>query len=179
MALIYITLLQPMRAAYLEGLPELLQDAFHARTRVVESDIDISFAFHQSLNQYHGSAILLRLTETAPPEASKILGITEVDLFVPVFDFLFGEAQLGGAGALMSTFRLRNELYGLPADEELFYERIGKEAIHELGHAFGLVHCFNPACVMNPSTFVEQIDNKSKDFCRQCRRLVEDETAKA
>lgn len=83
-------------------------------------------------------------------------------------------AQLNGAGAILSTYRLKNERYGLPPDRILFAERLIKEGLHELGHTFGLVHCFNPHCVMNPSTYVEQIDAKSKELCRQCRTSIDE-----
>jgi archaemetzincin len=168
MRYLYIARLQPMRPALLTGLEEALVATFGRPVKSFDSPLNISFAFDPTRGQYHGSSLLLRLVDERPPDTDKILGVTEADLFVPVFDFLFGEAQLGGEGAVMSTYRLRNEQYGLPPDEDVFRERLVKEAIHELGHAFGLIHCFNPFCVMNPSTFIEQIDAKSKDLCRQC-----------
>ena len=73
---------------------------------------------------------------------------------------------------MVSTYRLRNDLYGLPADERLLAARLEKEAIHELGHTYGLVHCADPVCVMRASTYVEEIDLKTADFCESCRRAV-------
>jgi archaemetzincin len=171
---IYLSLIRPMRIPLLASLPEVLQRVFSLPVAVARSTMDISFAFDPQRQQYHGAAILLRLTENPPPDAARILGVTEADLFVPVFDFLFGEAQLDGLAAVMSTFRLRNENYGMPPDEDQFAERLYKEAIHELGHAFGLIHCFNPFCVMNPSTIIEQIDAKSREMCRQCEKTYEE-----
>ena len=37
--------------------------------------------------------------------------------------------------------RLRQEFYGLEKNEQLFLQRVVKEAVHELGHTFGLGHC--------------------------------------
>jgi archaemetzincin len=95
-----------------------------------------------------------------------------LDLFVPVLTFVFGQAQLKGPGALLSTFRLRNEFYGLPADPYLLLDRTIKEAVHELGHSFGLVHCHDPACVMSSSTYVEEVDLKSDWYCSECEGLL-------
>ena len=47
-----------------------------------------------------------------------------------------------------------------------------KEAIHELGHTHGLLHCADPTCVMRASTYVEEIDLKSAGFCLRCRPAV-------
>ena len=169
MSYVYISLIEPAGNRDLEGLRDEIRKVFGAETRVIKSKIDISSAYDPIRSQYDASVLLLRLLEEQPPDLCAILGITEADLFVSIFEFLFGMAQLNGAGAILSTYRLKNELYGLPPDRILFAQRLIKEALHELGHTFGLVHCFNPQCVMNPSTYVEQIDAKSKELCRQCR----------
>jgi len=95
-----------------------------------------------------------------------------VDLFIPVLTFVFGQAQLGGKAAVVSTLRLKQEYYELPPNETVFLERLGKEAVHELGHTFGLVHCLNQGCVLNASTYVEEIDLKEADFCPECAQLL-------
>ncbi len=172
MSFVYISLIEPTENHDLEGLREEIQKVFRTETRIIKSKIDISSAYDPVRFQYDASVLLLRLLENQPPDGCAILGITEVDLFVSIFEFLFGMAQLDGAGAILSTYRLKNERYGLPPDRGLFAERLIKEALHELGHTFGLVHCFNSQCVMNPSTYVEQIDMKSKELCRQCRTSI-------
>ncbi len=168
MRTILLAAIRPLRAVDLEGLDEALRKTFGAPVSLGESPIDVAEAYDSAYRQYDGAKLLTRLLERAPRDAYRILGVTTVDLFAPAFEYLFGEAQLDGVGAVLSTHRLRSELYGLPPDPDLLAERIIKEAVHELGLTFGLVHCFNPVCVMNPSTFIEQIDAKSRDFCRQC-----------
>ena len=102
----------------------------------------------------------------------KILGVTAVDLFIPILTYVFGEAQLDGIGALVSMHRLNNRLYGLPDNDQLLRERLNKEAIHELGHTFGLLHCSTPGCVLSASTYVEDIDQKSDQVCHECRAHI-------
>src|SRR5262249_11409644 len=104
---------------------------------------------------------------------NRILAVTSLDLFVPVLTFVFGEAQLAGACAVVSLHRLREEVYGLPPNPGLLEERLLKEAVHELGHTYGLRHCEDWRCVMTSSHAVEFLDVKSNDLCRRCRQAVQ------
>ena len=86
--------------------------------------------------------------------------------------FVFGEAQLDGNCAVVSTARLHEEFYGLPPRADLLRERLVKEAAHELGHTFGLRHCADWRCVMTSSHAVERLDVKDAEFCAACRKPV-------
>ena len=103
----------------------------------------------------------------------RILGVTGHDLFVPVLSFVFGEAQVSGLCAVVSTHRLREEIYGLPADPAILLDRLTKEAVHELGHTFGLRHCDDWTCVMASTNSVERLDIRTASFCERCRPVVE------
>ena len=73
---------------------------------------------------------------------------------------------------VVSTARLKDEFYGLPARENLLRARLVKEAAHELGHTFGLRHCMDWRCVMASSHAVERLDIKGAEFCNACRKPV-------
>jgi archaemetzincin len=122
-------------------------------------------------NQYFSTELLKKMLKQVPADTLKILGITAVDLFIPIMKYIFGEAQVSGKGAIISIFRLRPELYGLDPDRAVFGERIAKEAVHELGHTFGLTHCRDPLCVMNSSCLIGETDCKGTDLCPTCREL--------
>lgn len=112
----------------------------------------------------HSSRVLLEWTRSQVPDpAAKILAITDVDLFIPVLTFVFGEAQLNGTAAVVSIARLRTN------GPALLRARLRREAVHELGHTFGLVHCGSAACVMSRSPAVAAVDSKSERFCADCR----------
>src|SRR5512133_2324966 len=120
----------------------------------------------------HASGVILRWLLEAGPGEGKVLGITDRDLFIPILTYVFGEAQLGGRAAIVSTARLVEdvELVG----PQLLVERLAKEAVHEVGHAFGLVHCETERCVMGRSPAVGEVDEKSAELCAECRaRLAE------
>jgi archaemetzincin len=126
-------------------------------------------AFDARRRQWSSTRILRWMGE-AGPSGGKLLGLTDVDLFIPILTFVFGEAQLGGASAVVSTARLAD-----PAevgDGRVVLERLAKESVHELGHTFGLVHCGTPGCVMGRSASVRDVDLKRGDLCPECRGRV-------
>jgi archaemetzincin len=122
--------------------------------------------------QYHSTPILDTLALISPPEAIKVLGVTKLDLFIPILTHVYGEAQLGGKSCILSTYRFSER----PAPgAEIFRDRILKEAIHELGHTFNLRHCPDAFCVMHYCRGVREVDRKSSQFCRYCAVLLKDE----
>ena len=155
----------------LEHLAATLARTFRTPCRIRPETFDLSFSYDAQRQQYYSTAILQRLERASDPDA-RILGVTVCDLYVPVLTFVFGEAQLDGNCAVVSTARLGEEFYGLPPREELFRERLVKEAAHELGHTFGLRHCRDWRCVMTSSHAVERLDVKGAEFCSVCRMPV-------
>ena len=130
-------------------------------------------AYRAERGQYFASPILDELKQNIPEDAEKVLGVVDVDIFVPALNFIFGQADLGGNVALISLTRLREEFYGNSKNKKLFFERTVKEAVHELGHTFGLRHCDNRKCVMHFSNSLRDTDIKEADFCEQCREKLE------
>lgn len=125
-------------------------------------------AYQPSRGQYQSVELLKALVQAAPVDTARLLGVTEVDLAIRVLSFLFGQAQLDGTLGLVSLCRLRQEFYGLPPDEELLRGRAVKEALHELGHTFGLRHCERAECVMSLATHIGLVDRKSERYCARC-----------
>ena len=160
-----------MRPSDIQGLEQAIARTFQVSTQIAPA-LPSSFAFDSSRNQYNSTSILTRLLENPPEGIFKILGVTNVDLFIPILTFVFGEAQLNGLAAVVSTYRMRNEFYGLPKDEKVLQSRFIKEAVHEIGHTFGLSHCSDDACVMHISTYAEEIDLKSDAFCTSCDEFI-------
>jgi len=130
------------------------------------------YAYNRGRNQYYADLILEKLQRGDWKEGEKMLGIVDLDLYTPGLNFIFGEASLNGKVAIIALPRLRQEFYGLPDDKDLYYERALKEAVHELGHTFGLNHCKNKKCVMYFSNSLYDTDRKGKEFCRDCRKKL-------
>ncbi|RPI04690.1 MAG: archemetzincin, partial [Ignavibacteriae bacterium] len=122
-------------------------------------------AFNEARGQYEALQVMRAVTEAAPENASRVLGILEKDLSIPMLTFVFGQAQLRGRIAIMSLARLRQEFYGLPANKTLTEIRAMKEALHELGHTFGLVHCPVPSCLMPLAKAIQHVDRADIGSC--------------
>jgi len=158
--------------ALLKTLRPALEEIFLVRCKILPVRLDPQFAFHGERQQYHSSEILQRMQSFLTQDSWRILGVVGVDLYIPILTFVFGEAQMGGPCALVSAHRLRQELYGLPHDPELFRQRVLKEAVHELGHTLNLTHCDDYTCAMAPSHAVEWIDLKESTLCASCKNAV-------
>jgi archaemetzincin len=130
---------------------------------------DPAFAFHPERQQYHSSEVLSWLERRMTEDTWRLLALTDVDLYIPILTYVFGEARLGPGPAVVSTRRLRPESYGLPAARDLLVQRLMRESMHELGHTLGLRHCSDWRCAMASSSDVAAIDVKSPTFCDSCR----------
>jgi archaemetzincin len=172
MPYIYILPIKTDHSLWIDGLERSVFNVFGYHTKVANLDINLEKTFDQARHQYNSSQILLQIISRPPADAAKVLGVVNVDLFIPILTFVFGEAQLRGIGSVIGLHRLNNRFYGLPEDRELLKERLVKEAIHELGHNFGLIHCTNQSCVMKSSTYVEEVDQKSEEMCSRCQALL-------
>jgi archaemetzincin len=150
-----------------------LANAFNVRCDIIKPALDPEFAFHPERVQYHSTELLQRLEGEVRSDCWRLLGVSQVDLFMPILTFVFGEAQIDNKCAVVSTHRLQQEFYGLPSDRQRVHERLLKEAVHELGHTLGLMHCHDYGCAMAASHSVEWIDIKSREFCLECFSRVQ------
>ena len=119
-------------------------------------------AYNAKRMQYNASMLLNHLTRGASKsrsnECSVSLWLISDDLYVLGMNFVFGVAYYGKA-AVLSTHRLES------------LDLINKEAIHELGHVFGLQHCTNE-CVMQFSNSLDEAKKKPAKLCERCRSLL-------
>jgi archaemetzincin len=156
----------------LRSLDAALVEIFAAAVVHERAALDLSRAYDASRRQSNSTALLAQILNDSVEHAHKRIAIVDIDLFVPILTFVFGEAQLGGTAAIVSTHRLANQFYGLTRDPGLLLKRLGKEIIHELGHTYGLLHCHQFECVMRSSTYVEEIDMKRTYPCADCGVLL-------
>ena len=123
-------------------------------------------------DQYLADLVLADLKQYQSGDV-RLLGVADINLFYQGLNFVFGQADYHNRIGVISLTLLKQENYGLPGDTELLIERAQKEAVHELGHTFGLGHCQDGACVMHFSNSLVDTDIKKINFCGHCQpRLV-------
>jgi len=159
----------PLERNSLEFLGLVLPEVFELPFVVHGQTMDGDAAYDPLRRQWNAAHLLRDLDLIAGPGPERVLGVTAVDLFIPILTFVFGLAHLGQRCAVVSLHRLRSEFYGLSTDSDRLMSRLEKEAIHELGHTYGLVHSPEFDCVMHYSNDVDQVDLKSPNLCLRCR----------
>ena len=150
-------------AAFLKDLEEPLSQilntgVFMGKTQLTKPQ----YAFNKDRNQYHCNAIMRRLQTVKDPGATMVLGVTDVDLFVPDSQFVFGEADRASHAAVFSIFRLKG-------DGESLKRRAQGEALHQAGHLVGLSYCEDVRCNMFFASSVADVDRRNLGLCNNCR----------
>jgi archaemetzincin len=169
MKLVHLLPVGTIERSLLEGLRDSLPGSLPVRCEILASPLDPKAAYHAERQQFHSSEMLQRMHSVLSPCAWRLLAIADVDLYIPILKYVFGEAQIGGPCAVVSAYRLRQEFYGLERDDDLLHERLLKECVHELGHTLDLRHCQDYRCAMASSHAVEWIDLREPALCNACR----------
>ncbi len=171
-----VTPLERLDEPLLAAIRESLRQGFGIEVEPGKNLGEPGFAWDGERGQYNAPLILRYLLDLpavdSAVDSAKVLAVTGVDLYIPMLSFVYGQAQLGGRVAVVSVARLKPEFYSLAPDGELLEVRARKEALHEVGHLFGLVHCPDPSCAMALSTGVRQLDRKQPSLCASCAALA-------
>jgi len=133
-----------------------------------------AYAHDEKRFQYNAMLILKALEHERFSDYAKVIGVLDVDIFVPLFTHVFGEARQGGRSALVSLYRLRKDPEGSIPPPALVLERTAKVALHEIGHLFNLVHCADEKCLMHFSGVLLDLDRIPLYFCRYCSAYFRD-----
>lgn len=157
----------------LQNLVKELSKRLSSRIDVIDLKINLDDFYSIDRGQYFSTQIIAEAITLSDVFAGKVILLTDVDLFVPALTFIFGEAQLNGKHSILSVCRLHEEFYSGISNDNLLLERTIKEALHELGHCYGLRHCIDWDCVMHASHGIEEVDIKGNTFCRKCISKVE------
>jgi archaemetzincin len=131
-------------------------------------------AFDEIQLKYDAAKVLKCFESGHYDNYDKVIGVFNVDFFIPTFAYVFGEAKQGGKHALVSLFRLAEVKKGHNPPSAAACERAAKVALHELGHLYNLFHCEDQKCLMHYSGGLADLDNTPLYFCRYCNTYLAD-----
>ena len=131
MGTVYLTPISFSENQILIQLASPIKKQFRYDLRIVDTDILVDDCFNAERRQYSANEILEKLKGAYPDNKSIIVGVTELDIYIPVLTFIFGQAYLNGRAAIVSTYRLRNEYYGMIPNSDIFLQRLEKLVVHE------------------------------------------------
>ena len=158
-----------VHAAALQGVAAHIRTHLHLEVHILPLFQNPTYAYDQKRGQYNAARIL-KAFQSMPfdHDLDKVIGIMNVDLFIPIFTHVLGEANEGGRFALASLYRLGKAADGIAASMDQIIERLVKVAVHELGHLFNMGHCLNKHCLMHYSGNLADLDATSLSFCDYC-----------
>lgn len=165
-----VQLLNPIDEIIIQNLEKSLNNLTGFTSHISNNHTNIDSFFDKERQQYNAIKIIESFNSH---KFDKSILITDVDIFIPIFTFVFGLAKLNGNTGIVSMHRLDSIFYGLPEDKKLLQSRLTKEIIHEFGHLMGLKHCELYKCVMTSSTVVEELDTKSGNYCNSCKNQIQ------
>lgn len=171
---LFLVPLDPVDPEILRHLSKAIAGLLRLPVKVLPPKPLPSHTHHAGRNQHHSTKLLEYLLDDDHPEPFLVLGITAVDLYIPIFTFVFGEAQLSGKAAIISLFRPGGGAGEVRPNKSIYLDRLFKLSVHELGHTLGLGHCRQPGCLMGFSANLEKLDQKKLVFCEYCRILLAD-----
>lgn len=149
-----------------------IEERFLYRFQIESSLSAPTSAFNAVKKQYFAPALMSKMKSSFSPEIKYALGVTRLDLYGTSLNYIFGDANPGEKIAIVSYHRLRPEFYGHEPDGNLLFDRMLKEAMHQLAHILGSKHCYNRNCVMYYSNNIFDIDKKSSLFCAECEKKL-------
>ena len=170
---IIMLVLSEVDACLVSVLKVRLESTFNMMVEVRYAIQNLSYAWDPKRKQFVSPRILTRLRGIKRHQGDLVLGVTNVDLYSPDYDYVYGEAEMASGVATLSTYRLKGQRNN-GVDSSVLEERTAREAIHEIGHLLLLGHCPNPRCVMHACPCVADVDKAGSDFCDQCGQVLKE-----
>ncbi len=144
---------------------DALQQTLEIPSKVGPSLDKPQYAFNKDRGQYHATSILRRLASLRA-NGVPVVGIVDVDLFLPDAPYVIGDADRDAGAAVFSLSRLSH------ADPEKVRRRLQVETVHGAGHLLGLSHCSDFRCAMFFSRDAADADRKGPGLCASCRAAL-------
>jgi archaemetzincin len=169
---IIILFISEIDDSLVRALKQHLEQLFNHPVDTRNKTRSLEYAYDADRKQYKSPKILSRLQRLKRDPEDKIMGVVDVDLYAPGYEFVYGEAKISSGVATLSMYRLHPK--GSPKQSQLkvFRERVIREALHEIGHLYGLGHCKRSRCIMRACTSLTEVDQAGNKFCLKCTEAL-------
>jgi archaemetzincin len=130
-------------------------------------------AFYPPRQRYRAERLLRFLERRAAADAYRIVGVTAVDISTTKGKYhdwgILGLATIDGRTCVLSAFRCKRGT----SREAQVQDRLGKVAVHEVGHTLGLNHCPTYGCLMEDARGTVMTTDREYDLCQRCRKKLQ------
>ncbi len=165
-----------VQKAFCREVGQIVSDVLDREVEILPEMAQPQYAFNPERGQYHSTSIVRRVGQAINRRKHCLgVGITEVDLFMPDLNFVFGEADRHERALVISLARLMPTYYGNAPDHARMMRRAVAETLHEIGHVLCLTHCQNESCAMFFSNTLSDTDRKRSSYCDPCRERIRKE----
>jgi len=125
--------------------------------------------FYPPRQRYRAEKLLDFLAPRLPDDGLRILGLTSADISTTKGDVqdwgILGLGTIDGSACVISSFRCQRRV-SEPGQAVI---RLGKVAVHEIGHTLGLQHCPTVGCLMEDAEGKVATCDREYDLCLDCR----------
>lgn len=174
---------QGVEQSVVDSVQHVLEGIYQRKVIVLPTiDLPANAFTNVKTPRYRADSLLKFLKYNQPDSIAFTLGITTQDISTTKHDAegkvkqpeskykdwgIFGLGYRPGSSSVVSTYRLKTTNVGL------FFSRLKKVSVHELGHNMGLKHCLNKGCVMQDAAeSIRTIDQVELGFCSSCEKKI-------
>lgn len=157
-----------------------LERTYHAKVVILpQMEIPKKSYVNIKTPRFRADSLIKELKLYKPDTIDYVLGLINSDIsttkrdkngeiMVPLSRYLdwgvFGLGYQPGPSCIVSTFRIKTE------DKKVYFIRLKKISIHEIGHNLGLQHCSSNMCVMQDAVeTIKTVDNVKMELCEKCK----------
>ncbi len=164
--------LRPQSERTVDIVAEYLDAYYDSPSRVLPRVAIPSVAWDPVRRQYDARKILPALQRALPDDALGMVAVTEVDLYIPSVNYVFGLGSFERKVAVMSLYRFGAD-FRSTAEPGTVLRRSLTVAAHEFGHVLSMRHCTEFRCLMNGTNSLEDADRHPQHLCPVCARKAQ------
>lgn len=164
--------LRPQSERTVDIVAEYLDAYYDSPTKVLPRMAIPNVAWDAKRRQYDARRVLPALQRALPDDALGMVAVTEVDLYIPSVNYVFGLGSFERKVSVMSLYRFGSD-FRTQAEPGTVLRRSLTVASHEFGHVLSMRHCTEFRCLMNGTNSLADADRHPQHLCPVCARKAQ------